>query len=136
MRYNGVIQRKLALLNSQVLHLEENLRDISMSKFADDWVLRSMAERALQVSVEIMIDVAERILALEKSGPVASAAEAMQSLEQLGVIRTAQTYIEMTRFRNLIVHQYEVIDPSVLYSLATTRLEDFRKFRDEIDAVE
>ncbi|HDM77983.1 MAG TPA: hypothetical protein ENG51_16195 [Deltaproteobacteria bacterium] len=32
-----------------------------------------------------------------------------------------------------MVHQYKEIDPGLLYNLATERLGDFRKFRDEID---
>ena len=66
-----------------------------------------MAERALQVAAEILIDIAERILALEKAGPAATAAEAMESLVRLKVIRSKQPYVDITRFRNLIVHQYE-----------------------------
>ena len=42
-------------------------------------------------------------------------------------------YIDMVRFRNLIVHEYEAINPEILYELATGRLSDFRKFRDELD---
>ena len=83
MRYNGVIQRKLALLDSQVLRLAESLRDISFGEFKESWILRSMAERALQVAAEILIDIAERILALEKAGPAATAAEAIESLVRL-----------------------------------------------------
>ncbi len=136
MRYNGVIQRKLSLLNTQVLKLEESLKDISLSEFQDSWILRSMAERALQVAAEILIDIAERILALEKSGPAATAAEAMEALVRLGVLKSAQPYINITRFRNLIVHQYEEIDPVILFDLAKNRLGDFRKFRDELDVLE
>ncbi len=32
MRYNGVVHRKLALLDSQVLKLEESLRDVSFGE--------------------------------------------------------------------------------------------------------
>jgi len=39
----------------------------------------------------------------------------------------------MVRFRNLIVHEYETVDPALLYALATERLHDFRRFRDECD---
>jgi uncharacterized protein YutE (UPF0331/DUF86 family) len=131
-----VVQRKLALLNTQVLKLEESLKDISFSEFEASWILRSMAERALQVAAEIIIDVAERILALEKSGPAATAAEAIESLVHLGVLESTQPYVDITRFRNLIVHQYEEIDPVILFELSKKRLGDFRKFRDEIDAVE
>jgi uncharacterized protein YutE (UPF0331/DUF86 family) len=136
MRYNGVIQRKLALLDRQVLKLEESLKTVSLAEFEASWILRSMAERALQVAAEILIDIAERILALEKAGPAATAAEAMESLVRLGVLKSAQPYINITRFRNLIVHQYEEIDPAILFDLSKNRLGDFRKFRDEIDALE
>ena len=136
MKYNGVIQRKLSLLNTQVMKLEDSLREVSLSEFETSWILRSMAERALQVAAEILIDIAERILALEKSGPAATAAEAMEALVRLGVLKSAQPYINITRFRNLIVHQYEEIDPVVLFDLSKKRLDDFRKFRDEIDALE
>ena len=133
MKYNGVVQRKLSLLNNQVLKLEESLRDVSYGKFEESWILRSMAERALQVAAEIMIDVTERIIALEKAGPVATAAEAIESLVGLRVIESAQPYVDIVRFRNLIVHQYKEIDPSILFDLAKNHLGDFKKFRDEID---
>jgi len=135
MRYNGVVQRKLALLNQQTLKLEESLNDISFNEFETSWILRSMAERALQVSAEIIIDIAERILALEKAGPAATAAEAIESLVRLGVLKSAQPYVDITRFRNLIVHQYEDIDPVILFDLAKNRMGDFRRFRDELDTL-
>lgn len=133
MRYNGVIQRKLALLDKQVRQLEESLQGVSYDQFADSWMLRSMAERALQVSVEIVIDVAERIIALEGTGPVATASDAIESLVNLKVLQNKEPYVDMVRFRNLIVHQYEEIDPAILFSLATKQLGDFRQFRNEID---
>jgi len=135
MKYNGVVQRKLSLLNTQVLKLEESLKDVSFGEFEESWILRSMAERALQVAAEIIIDVAERILALEKSGPAATAAEAIESLVTLGALKSSQPYVDITRFRNLIVHQYEEIDPVILFDLSKKRLGDFRQFRDEIDAL-
>lgn len=136
MRYNGVVHRKLALLGRQCLMLEESLRDVSFGEFKESWILRSMAERALQVAAEILIDIAERILALEKAGPAATAAEAMESLMRLKVIQSERPYVDIVRFRNLIVHQYEEIDPAILFDLAKNRLGDFRRFRDEIDALE
>ena len=47
MRYNGVVHRKLALLDSQILKLTESLREVSFGEFEESWILRSMAERAL-----------------------------------------------------------------------------------------
>lgn len=130
---NGVIQRKLALPDTQLANLQTHLRGVTRERFAADWVLRSMAERALQVVAEILIDVAERIIALGNAGPVATAAEALERLVQLGVIASALPYTDIVRFRNILVHQYAQIDPGIVFELATSRLADFRRFRDEID---
>jgi uncharacterized protein YutE (UPF0331/DUF86 family) len=133
MKYNGVIQRKLALLDDQVSKLRQHTCEIAWEQFKDDWVIRSMCERALQVAVEIMIDIAERIIALELAGPVAGAAQAMEKLADLGVIKSPEPYRSMVRFRNLIVHEYEEIKPELLFDLVRNRLDDFSRFRGEID---
>ena len=133
MKYNGVIQRKFTLLDKHLVELKKHLADVPYSVFKDNWALRCMTERALQVMTEIVIDVAERIIAIEKAGPVASAAESIERLVDLNVLKSAQPYSEMVRFRNLIVHQYEEIDPEIVYTIAKTKLENFRQFRDEID---
>ncbi len=133
MRYNSVINRKLALLDSQVGKLETHLKNVSCSEFSESWVLRSMAERALQVAIEIVIDIAERIIAIEGAGPVATARDAIRKLTELKILANEQPYVKMVRFRNLIVHEYEEIDPKMLFELATSRLTDFTDFRVEID---
>ena len=131
--HNGVTQRKLALLDDQVTKLEFHLRDVSRDLFVSDWVLRSMTERALQVAAELMIDIAERIIALKGAGPVASAGDAIRKLMELNVLSAEDPYRGIIRFRNLLVHQYEEINPEILFELAKNRLGDFRKFRDEVD---
>jgi Uncharacterized conserved protein len=132
-KYNGVIQRKLALLDDQVQKLKGHTKGISFAQFEGDWLLRSACERALQVAAEVLIDIAERVIALENAGPVSSAAEAVDRLVDLGVIASAEPYRSIVRFRNLIVHEYEEIDPRLLFDIVTTRLDDFYRFRDELD---
>jgi uncharacterized protein YutE (UPF0331/DUF86 family) len=132
---DGVIQRKLALLDGQVQKLKQHTAGLSMDQFKDDWVIRSMSERAVQVCAEIIIDIAERLIAMKHAGPAATASEAIDKLHTLGIIRSVEPYRSMVRLRNLIVHQYEVIDPAILYTVVTEKLDDFLKFRDEIDAL-
>ena len=133
MKYNGVIQRKFSLLDKHLLQLQHHLKDVDFSSFKDDYALRCMAERALQVMVEIVIDIAERIIAIENAGPVATAAEAIDRLVDLNVIKSSQPYIDMVRFRNLIVHQYEEVDPEIVFNIAANKTDAFRQFRNEID---
>lgn len=132
-RGNGVLQRKLALLSDQLLKLQSHLREVSREEFRESWALRSMTERALQVAIEIMIDISERIIAIENAGPAATAGEALLTLVRLQVLRDVQPYRNMIKFRNLLVHQYAEINPDLLYGIATEKLDDFRAFRNEID---
>lgn len=133
MQTNGVIQRKFALLDNYLIRLQQQLDDVDSETFKNDWALQRMAERSLQVMIEVVVDIAERIIALKNAGPVASAAHALEKLVDLTVIKSAQPYTEMIRFRNLIVHQYEEINPDIVYHIAKNNLDTFRQFRDEID---
>jgi len=136
MRYNGVIQRKLALLDEEIGELKTHLTGVSYGEFESSWVLRSMTERALQVAVEIVIDISERIIALKNCGPVESASECIKKLVTLKILKSEQPFEKMVKFRNVIVHQYEHINPEILFDLAKNRLDDFREFITAIDNAE
>ncbi|MCK4960392.1 MAG: DUF86 domain-containing protein [Planctomycetes bacterium] len=135
MECNGVIQRKFALLDKHLLHLQSEFKDVDFESFKSDWVIQRMTERVLQVMIEIVVDIAERIIALNSAGPAATAVEAMEKLVELGVIKSAQDYTDMVRFRNLIVHQYEEIDPAILFGIVNKKLDTFRQFRKEVDNI-
>lgn len=135
LRWNGIIQRKLALMDQHLVKLEGHLQAVTQERFVGDWALRTISERTIQVSAEIMIDVAERIIALAGKGPTATAAEAVERLVQMGILKEAEPYRSIVRMRNLIVHGYDIVDPEILFDAATRRLGDFRRFRDEIDLV-
>ena len=133
MKYNGIIQKKFAHLDENIIKLTNRMKNVNFDDFKNNWELKRASERVLQVMVEIIIDVAERIIALENAGPVNSAGEAIEKLVDIGVIKSAEPYKTMVKFRNFIVHQYEEIEPEILYNIAKNKLTDFKKFRDEID---
>jgi uncharacterized protein YutE (UPF0331/DUF86 family) len=41
---------------------------------------------------------------------------------------------KMAKFRNVVVHQYEKIDPEIVVSIVNKDLSDFPKYRDSITA--
>jgi uncharacterized protein YutE (UPF0331/DUF86 family) len=57
-------------------------------------------------------------------------AETFSLLEQHGVLEAslAGRLRKMVGFRNLAVHDYQTIDPRILESIVTTRLDDLRAF--------
>lgn len=133
MQLNGVVQRKLALLDESVILLQSFLCGTTLDQFKRDDMKQAAVERVLQVAVEIVIDIAERIIAIKGAGPAATAVEVIERLVALRVLPAPEPFAEMVRFRNRIVHGYTDINPEMVYMIATTRQEDFRKFRDAID---
>lgn len=130
---NGVIEKKLALLEKHLSELQKNMEGVDLARFRDDYMLKCMAERSLQIMIEIVIDIAERIIALRQAGPVDSSSQAIERLVQLGILKSSQPYVDMIRFRNLIVHQYSDIDPELTFRIVKNELDSFHRFRDEID---
>ena len=131
MPINGVVESKLRFLEQTLAELESwPLADVA--EFARNSLLRRGVERALQLAIESMIDVAERILAARRLSPTETAAQNLRRLQEIGVLKDAARYAEMVRFRNFIVHRYEQIEPQIVYSLAKGKLNHFRDFIDEI----
>jgi uncharacterized protein YutE (UPF0331/DUF86 family) len=118
--------------------MEETLRRLreylpsGYDEFAKDWGRQKIVERALQILVEAMIDIGERLIALSGGLPPETSASVMERLQGLGVIRNADPYIPMVRFRNFLVHQYERVDMAVLYGIATKKLGDIEAFMIEV----
>ena len=127
MRYNAVVHRKFALLDKYLIQLQNQLKDVNLSAFKSDWALQRMTERVLQVMVEVVVDVTERIIASKGAGPAATAAEALEKLVELRVIKSAKPYTNMVRFRNLIIHQYEEIDPAIVFDIAKDKFRNCMK---------
>jgi uncharacterized protein YutE (UPF0331/DUF86 family) len=131
MKYNGVIEKKIRLLDKKVNEIK-SWKIKSLEQLMSSSMLNNALERALQVSVEIMIDISERILAIEKISPQNSAAENIKKLEDLSIIKKTENYMDMVRFRNFIVHRYEYIDLDILFDIAKNKLHYFNEFIDEI----
>ncbi len=131
MTYNGIISGKLASLEQRLAQLR-SWELGSLAEFRENWLVRSAVERALQVSVEIMVDIAERILAIEERTPEPTSAGNLRILCELGVVQDATTYEQMIRFRNLVVHRYEYVEPEMLYDIVRNYLGDFESYAAEI----
>lgn len=114
----------------------QNYVTASFDQFQADWGLRKIWERSRYVMIEVMIDVAERIISAKNVVPQKTAAETMKKLRELGIIKNDDLYIKIVRFRNLVVHNYDSIDASILFTIIKNNLDDFKSFIDEIKKYE
>jgi uncharacterized protein YutE (UPF0331/DUF86 family) len=133
MKYNGIVENKLLFMEEQIRRIEEwNITSFTM--FQENTMLQSAVERSLQLAIEALIDTCKRILALEKQAPANTAVEAIERMQQLGIISKNPAYAEMVKFRNFLVHLYEKVDTENIYAIVKKHLQDFRTFINDIRA--
>ena len=128
---NGVIAQKLQTLDEILLELR-SLDEVNAASLSDDWRTRRAVERDLQILVEIVIDVCQRLISLAGQSPAATGADALARCVQMGALSDDDAYRQMVRFRNFIVHRYERIDVEILAAVIDRQLPDFDRFREEI----
>lgn len=128
---NGVLIAKLNSLETTLNELR-SLGKLTTVQLKDDWRTRRAVERDLQIAVEVVIDVCQRIIAIHGQTPAATGADAIDRCVQLGVLSGNAAYGKMVQFRNFVVHRYENIDLDIITDIVNHRLNDFDAFRDAI----
>ena len=102
MKHNGVILKKFAIMDDEIARMRA-LGDVTTTLLDGDHFLKHGIERALQICVEVVVDVAQRILALENRLPAPTAFDALKGLEAIGIITSTERYRTMIQFRNFVV---------------------------------
>jgi uncharacterized protein YutE (UPF0331/DUF86 family) len=128
---NGVVLQKLQALDQTLTELR-SLGQVDLAQLNSDWRTRRAVERDLQVLVEIVIDVCQRLLSLAGQTPAATSVDAVERCIQLGALSDQEAYRRMVRFRNFVVHRYERVDEAILVDVVNHHLVDFELFRDEV----
>jgi len=131
MKLNGVISAKIDQIAEGTDKLR-SLTDLSLEKLEADYFLKRGIERTLQVNIEAVIDIANRIIALLDHPPASTSFRSLEILQNKGFIADAQNYRKMIQFRNFIVHRYESIDDGILLDILQNHLDDFDRFLQEI----
>jgi uncharacterized protein YutE (UPF0331/DUF86 family) len=128
---NGILISKLQSLEETLNELR-SLGKLNTAQLREDWRPRRAIERDLQIAVEAVIDVCQRIIALHHQAPAATSAQAVERCVQFGVLSENAAYEKMVQFRNFGVHRYERIDVEILVDIVNNKLAAFDSFRDEV----
>lgn len=129
-------ERILAKLDELEGYLGE-LRQIlpeSYARYVESVEKRRACERLLQMSIECVIDVCALFVSGLRLGLPAEEDDLIEKLEQAGLISSelAKMLRTMKGFRNLLVHEYGRIDDTIVFTMASRRLQDFDAFKTEI----
>ena len=103
MLINGVGTAPLQRLDQVLLELR-SLGELTVERLQQVWLVRRAVERDLQIAVEVLIDVCQRVISLQGSPPGATARAALETCERLGMLKSSEKYRSLVGFRNILLH--------------------------------
>ena len=130
--YNKIIS-KLQKLDEYIKYLKE-VQKINKNQFVEDYHFFGLAERYLQLSIEILLDVGKLLIVIKGLKRPEENQEIFSALRDEKIIseKLAGNLMGIANFRNILVHDYEKIDREIVYEKLRDNLEDFENFRKEI----
>ncbi|MBI5197508.1 MAG: DUF86 domain-containing protein [Nitrospirae bacterium] len=129
----AVILRKLSELETYQNQIRE-YSGITAEDYKKDWKTRRIVERTLQILIECCADIANHIIADGNMRSPTGYSDTFRVLtenqvtgQDLGAIME-----KMSKFRNVVVHQYEEVDVEIVIVILRKHLQDFDRFKQAI----
>lgn len=128
------IERRLERLNECLRKLEP-LREKEKAELLADPYLQDIVERNLEVAAQACLDIANRIISLEKLEKPRDYYEALLRLGEAGILPAefARRLAPIAGFRNILVHEYLDIDWNEVYE-NLQELGDLYEFAEHVRA--
>lgn len=128
-----LIGRKIAEVETYLEQIRE-FSNISLSAYKKEWKTQRIVERTLQILIELCIDIANHIISDTGMRFPDSYADTFKVLMENKIISKSlfNRLEKMAKFRNIIVHQYEDIESSIVVSILKKNLQDFEKYKKDV----
>ena len=129
-----LIRKKLGELENNILTLER-LKNYSLRELQDNREKTWSVEHGLQLTIQIVIDTGNHILAASGEQEIEDYVDVIDKLGERDVIPAefAEAIRGMAGFRNILIHEYATVDLKKVYYVLQNQLDDFRKFAQYID---
>jgi uncharacterized protein YutE (UPF0331/DUF86 family) len=128
-----IVAAKLDVI-SETLSGVQSLPLASENEFTHDPHMVAAGESYLRRALEALLDLGRHILAKGFGLPVAQYAAIAEQLGAKGVVANdlAERLQLMASYRNRLVHEYDVVTPSELYTILTAKISDVLAVSDAI----
>ena len=128
-----LILRKLSALDEYLKQISE-YANITLEAYAVDWKIQRIVERTLQMMIETCLDISGHIISDEKFRMPETYADMFRILVEKSILSESRVdaFEKMARFRNIVVHNYERIDPEIVIGILRNNLGDFEDFKASI----
>ena len=124
-----LIEKRLQELGETVSRLRRH-QSVSVRSFRKDSDLQWVVEHGLQLAIQQVIDIASHLLVASGFNNVSDYGEVIQKLVKHKVIPEVfgRKIIPMINFRNILVHEYAVVDVEIVHIILRKNLDDFDLF--------
>jgi uncharacterized protein YutE (UPF0331/DUF86 family) len=128
-----LILRKIAGMSEYFDQLME-FRDITVESYSSEWKTQRIIERTLQMMIEVCADIAGHIISDSGYRIPKTYSDAFKILGEHGILDEAlsRRMEQMAKFRNIVVHQYDEIDATIVVDILQKHLSDFNDYKDTI----
>jgi uncharacterized protein YutE (UPF0331/DUF86 family) len=128
-----LILRKLAELDEYLVQMKEYIT-ITEDEYSKDWKAQRVIERTLQMMIETCADIAGHIISDKGYRVPATYADTFRVLFENGLLKKElfETLEKMAKFRNIIVHHYDKVDPNIVIAILKRDLKDFSAYKDAV----
>ncbi len=125
-----VVRRRLKKLDEYLSYLEK-VQQTDRQEFLNNIETWASSERFLHMAIESINDIASHIIAEEDYGIVEEYRDIPNLFFEQGLIddELKESWIKMTGFRNILVHDYTDIDRSEVYKILKNHLTDIQQVR-------
>jgi uncharacterized protein YutE (UPF0331/DUF86 family) len=125
-----VIRKRFNKLD-EYLNILKKLQRYTRSEFLSDPEHYGSTERFLHLSIELLTDVGNHIIAEEELGMVNWYSDIPDILNSKNIINIElkEIWIKMIGFRNTLIHEYIDIDLEIVYDVLQNGLDDLESIK-------
>lgn len=124
-----VIETKISHIQ-KYLQLLERYKKFSQKELEQNPDLKGAVERYLYLATQATLDLGEAIIAFSEFRRPGTYTEVFYILDETEFISKdlSERLVAMTKFRNVIAHDYEKVDFGIVYDALQNRLGDIEEF--------
>lgn len=124
-----VIETKISHIQ-KYLKLLQRYKKFSQKDLENNPDLKGALERYLYLATQATIDLGEAVIAFKDLRKPGTYTEVFYILDEEEFIskELSEKLVAMTKFRNIVAHDYEKIDFGILYDALKNRLDDIGEF--------
>lgn len=127
--HDDVVLNKAATIERCVARAREELAK-NPATFGADFTRQDAAILNIQRACQATLDIGQHLIRSERLGAPQSARDVFDLLSKAGIIQTelADALKRMVGFRNIAVHDYQILQLPIVVSIIEKHLEDFLRF--------